>query len=142
MCYTSYAGNFGTWHMAWTPQYNDRLTGLFNADGAVRTTSVTDGFSNTLAFGEHTRDDLPADEQIYEHWWTSGYLDDTLFTTFYPMNPQRTTLNDENDAQEVRFILTPHRASTREAATSRSLMARSGFSKTRSTRGRSTRQPS
>ena len=35
MNYTSYAGNFGTWHMGWTPQYNDRLNGLFNADGAV-----------------------------------------------------------------------------------------------------------
>ena len=40
--------------MAWTPQYNDRLTGLYNADGAVRLVSVTDGLSNTLAFGEHT----------------------------------------------------------------------------------------
>ena len=35
MNYTSYAGNFGTWHMEWSPQYNDRLNGLFNCDGAV-----------------------------------------------------------------------------------------------------------
>ena len=41
--------------MAWTPQYDDRLNGLFNADDAVRTASVTDGLSNTMAFGEHAR---------------------------------------------------------------------------------------
>ena len=92
MYYTSYAGNFGTWHMGWTPQYNDRLNGLFNADGAVRMASVTDGTSNTIAFGEHSRAILPADQLCY-HWWPSGYLVDTLFVTLYPMNPQRTSSN-------------------------------------------------
>jgi prepilin-type processing-associated H-X9-DG protein len=89
MNYTSYAGNIGTWHMQWRPQYNSSLTGLFNADGAVRASSITDGWSNTLAFSEHARTiNAPAD-QIEEHWWPSGYLGDTLFVTFYPMNPQK-----------------------------------------------------
>jgi prepilin-type N-terminal cleavage/methylation domain-containing protein/prepilin-type processing-associated H-X9-DG protein len=91
MYYTSYAGNFGTWHMEWSPQYNDRLTGLFNCDGAVRTASVTDGLSNTIAFGEHARAALAPADQLCNHWWTSGYLSDTILTTLYPMNPQKST---------------------------------------------------
>jgi prepilin-type N-terminal cleavage/methylation domain-containing protein/prepilin-type processing-associated H-X9-DG protein len=93
MNYTSYAGNLGTWHMSWAPQYNDRLNGLFNADGAVRDTSVTDGRSNTMAFSEHARGLLAPDDRIEEHWWPSGYLSDTLFITLYPMNPQKTATN-------------------------------------------------
>jgi prepilin-type N-terminal cleavage/methylation domain-containing protein len=62
MYYTSYKGNLGTWHVGWQPKFNDRLNGLFNADGAVRIDSATDGRSNTIAFGEHTRVILsPAD---------------------------------------------------------------------------------
>jgi prepilin-type N-terminal cleavage/methylation domain-containing protein/prepilin-type processing-associated H-X9-DG protein len=91
MYYTSYAGNMGTWHMEWTPQYNDRLNGLFNCDGAVRIASVTDGTSNTMAFGEHARATLAPADQLCFHWWTSGSVSDTLFTTFYPMNPQKST---------------------------------------------------
>ncbi len=89
MYYTSYAGNFGTWHMEWSPQYNDRLKGLFNCDGAIRLASVTDGTSNTIAFGEHARATLSPDDQLWTHWWASGNASDTLFTTLYPMNPQR-----------------------------------------------------
>ena len=71
MCYTSYAGSFGTWAMGWTPQYNDRLNRLFNADGAVRIVSVTDLTDNAwpgtgelpLAYDEvlsHPRDTAEA----------------------------------------------------------------------------------
>jgi prepilin-type N-terminal cleavage/methylation domain-containing protein len=87
MNYTSYAGNFGTWHMGWTPQYNATLAGLFNVDGAVRAASVTDGLSNTIAFGEHARTINSPEDRIEEHWWPSGFLSDTLFMTLYPMNP-------------------------------------------------------
>ncbi len=91
MNYTSYAANFGTWHMEWSPQYNDRLNGLFNCDGAVGQAAVTDGWSNTIAFGEHARAlHAPADQLCY-HWWVSGYLSDTVLTTLYPMNPQKYT---------------------------------------------------
>ncbi len=104
MNYTSYAGNFGTWHMAWTPQYNDKLTGLFNADGAVRVASVTDGYSNTMAFSEHARTINSPEVRIEEHWWPSGFLDDTLFITLYPMNPQKTAPNLSDF--EHAFVLT------------------------------------
>jgi prepilin-type N-terminal cleavage/methylation domain-containing protein/prepilin-type processing-associated H-X9-DG protein len=91
MYYTSYAGNFGTWHMQWTPQYNNWLNGIFNADGVVRIAAVTDGTSNTLAFSEHARAILAPADQLCYHWWTSGAVSDTLFTTLYPMNPQKST---------------------------------------------------
>ena len=93
MNYTSYAGNFGTWHMGWRPQYNDQLNGLFNADGAVRIASVKDGLSNTIAFGEHSRAILSAADQLCWHWWPSGFLGDTLFVTLYPINPQHKITN-------------------------------------------------
>jgi prepilin-type N-terminal cleavage/methylation domain-containing protein/prepilin-type processing-associated H-X9-DG protein len=89
MYHTSYAGNLGTWHMGWRPQYNDRLNGLFNCDGAVPLASVTDGWSNTIAFGEHTRAILTPADQTYWHWWTVGDAGDTLFVTLFPMNPQK-----------------------------------------------------
>jgi prepilin-type N-terminal cleavage/methylation domain-containing protein/prepilin-type processing-associated H-X9-DG protein len=89
MYYTSYKGNLGTWHMRWQLQYNDRLNGLFNADGAVRMSSATDGYSNTIAFAEHTRAILAPADQLCWHWWTSGGPGDTLLLTLYPINPQR-----------------------------------------------------
>ena len=91
MYYTSYAGNFGTWHMQWTPQYNGKLNGIFNVDSVVRIAAVTDGTSNTLAFSEHARAILAPADQLCYHWWTSGGVSDTLFTTLYPMNPQKST---------------------------------------------------
>ena len=89
MYYTSYSGNLGTWHMGWRPQYNDRLNGLFNADGAVSMASVTDGTSNTIALGERTRSILAPADQLCYHWWTSSGPSDTLFITLFPMNPQK-----------------------------------------------------
>jgi prepilin-type processing-associated H-X9-DG protein len=89
MNYTSYAGNCGTWTQGWLPQYNGQLNGLFLREAAVPMASVTDGLSNTLAFGEHSQAILNASDQLCYHWWPSGYVPDTLFITLYPMNPQR-----------------------------------------------------
>jgi prepilin-type processing-associated H-X9-DG protein len=104
MNYTSYAGNFGTWHMQWAPQFNYALTGLYNADGAVGIATVKDGYSNTMAFGEHARTINLPESRIEEHWWTSGGLTDTLFITLFPMNPQKSApkLSDF----EFAFVLT------------------------------------
>jgi prepilin-type N-terminal cleavage/methylation domain-containing protein/prepilin-type processing-associated H-X9-DG protein len=89
MNYTSYAGNGGTWNLGWIPQSNGQLNGLFLKEAAVPMASVTDGFSNTMAFGEKAQAILPPADQLCWHWWTSGWVSDTQFLTLYPMNPQR-----------------------------------------------------
>ncbi len=56
--------------------------------------SVTDGLSNTLAFGEkaHGKFSQVADINYhidfqYNGAWVSGFFGDTLFSTIFPMNP-------------------------------------------------------
>ena len=44
-----------------------------------------------------------AAEQRSYHWWSSGLLEDTLFVTLYPMNPQRTTLVDDYEEDANAF---------------------------------------
>jgi prepilin-type N-terminal cleavage/methylation domain-containing protein/prepilin-type processing-associated H-X9-DG protein len=117
--YSSYAGSLGMW-----AYYSGSLmNGLFyyvglpegmgpirvwgvlrpNSDGGpppVKLATVTDGTSNTIAFGEHAHGLLSRDATTNQsgqsivdfqfwNWWVSGNYGDTLFTTFYPMNPQK-----------------------------------------------------
>jgi prepilin-type N-terminal cleavage/methylation domain-containing protein/prepilin-type processing-associated H-X9-DG protein len=62
----------------------------------VNVASITDGLSNTIAFSEHVHG-LPGNpsgsaESITDfqwfNWWVSGFYGNTLFTSFYPINPQ------------------------------------------------------
>src|SRR5262249_37697817 len=89
----SYAGNCGTWNLGWIPQSNGQLNGLFLKEAAVPMASVTDGTSQTMAFGEKAQAILPPADLLDWHWWTSGWVGDTQFLTLYPMNPQRTLAN-------------------------------------------------
>ena len=66
------------------------MNGLFLKEAAVPMASVTDGTSQTMAFGEKAQAILPPADQLCWHWWTSGWVSDTQFLTLYPMNPQRT----------------------------------------------------
>jgi prepilin-type processing-associated H-X9-DG protein len=87
MYYTSYHGSLGAWFVF--PQFNAYANGLFMAEGAVRLASITDGLSQTIAFGEHTRAILsPADQDCW-HWWPSGSHGDAIGDALYPINPQR-----------------------------------------------------
>jgi prepilin-type N-terminal cleavage/methylation domain-containing protein/prepilin-type processing-associated H-X9-DG protein len=58
--------------------------------------SVTDGLSNTIAYSEHdhdlfsrTRDANGIVDFYCWNWWVSGNFGDTLFTTYFPLNPQK-----------------------------------------------------
>jgi prepilin-type N-terminal cleavage/methylation domain-containing protein/prepilin-type processing-associated H-X9-DG protein len=132
--YTSYAGSIGTW--TYWPAYNDAafmqklnaMNGLFayigypnwanpvnghpNAGsiGCVKLSSITDGTSNTISFGERAHgmysqgvsSDGYVDFYCY-NWWFSPNYGDTMFTTFYPINPWKklqntTTFGNQGDA--------------------------------------------
>jgi len=66
----------------------------------VKIASITDGLSNTIAWSEHahglfgnTGTTNQAGQTITDfycwNWWVSANYGDTMFTTFYPLNPQR-----------------------------------------------------
>jgi prepilin-type processing-associated H-X9-DG protein len=71
--------------------------------GPVALASVTDGLSNTLAFGEkahgkfsRTPDIYFSIDFFYNGAWVSGNFGDTLFTTLFPMNPFNRIKADPN----------------------------------------------
>ena len=63
----------------------------------VTIASVTDGTSNSIAFGEHAHGLLsqtdPEKSFFKWNWWVSGNYGDTAFTVFYPINVQKRTQN-------------------------------------------------
>ena len=116
MTYSSYAGSLGTWTyfpintgadqtqlglMNGMFQYIGMVPGVnpFTINGTsypnsgsvspVKIASITDGLSNTIAFSEHVHG-LPSNttDFYYTNWWVSGFYGNTLFTSFYPINPQ------------------------------------------------------
>ena len=65
--------------------------------------SITDGLSNTFAFGEkaHGKFSNVADiygsiDFVYNGTWVSGFFGDTLFSTIFPMNPFGRISDDPN----------------------------------------------
>ncbi len=103
MAYSSYAGICGpwwpnTWSIPGTGtgargthgQVKANELGMFGVCSDVHIASVTDGTSNTMLFGEHGHGLIQADLRPYWQWWASGNLGDTLITTMFPLNPQRT----------------------------------------------------
>jgi prepilin-type N-terminal cleavage/methylation domain-containing protein/prepilin-type processing-associated H-X9-DG protein len=120
--YSSYAGNLGMWTYYDGPRSRSLMNGLFQDLGLpwsgvapVKLSSVTDGTSNTIAYGEHAHGlfsrTATTDQYGYTitdfydwNWWTSGNFGDTLFTSFYPMNPQKrlqTGYSNYNEGDDV-----------------------------------------
>jgi prepilin-type N-terminal cleavage/methylation domain-containing protein/prepilin-type processing-associated H-X9-DG protein len=105
MTFSSYAGNGGTL-IYW---YNDpnlgTMTGVFGHNGntcvpggtasfpPVKIAAITDGTSNTFAYGEHAHSEIVAlnsfngNTDYYGiNWWTSGQPGDTTFSSIFPPN--------------------------------------------------------
>ena len=96
MAFSSYGASAGTWFTSQFAGFGNRpQTGLDNMNGviysrsAVSIADISDGTSNTMGFAEHTRMIVPASERPCWHWWTSGNYGDTVFTTFWPINPTK-----------------------------------------------------
>ncbi len=97
VAYTSYAGNAGTWfHHSRDLSRLAQCNGLFYRGSATRLADITDGMSNTIFYAEHAVSLLIDDtERIVEGpQWAGGWYGSTIFTSFYPINPQG-KVNDE-----------------------------------------------
>jgi prepilin-type N-terminal cleavage/methylation domain-containing protein/prepilin-type processing-associated H-X9-DG protein len=94
------------------PNYLNPIDGHPNTGSirAVKLSSITDGTSNTIAFSERAHgmysqqvsSDFAIDFYCW-NWWFSPNYGDTLFSTFYPINPwnkmsNTTTYGNQSDA--------------------------------------------
>ncbi|QEH34231.1 Type II secretion system protein G precursor [Aquisphaera giovannonii] len=76
----------------------------------VRIAAVTDGTSNTAAFSEIAHGLLSKNDYSphgsFEdwQWWTSGNLGDTSYAHYWPVNPQKKTLNVATVDQGGAFV--------------------------------------
>jgi prepilin-type N-terminal cleavage/methylation domain-containing protein/prepilin-type processing-associated H-X9-DG protein len=105
--YTSYAGNAGTWFRhSRNPQVLAQSNGVFFRYSAVRIADITDGTSNTIAHGEHAVGLLTNDTDRIGNGpaWACGWYGDTLFTSFYPMNPANKVQDVYGDGLTEAFI--------------------------------------
>jgi prepilin-type N-terminal cleavage/methylation domain-containing protein/prepilin-type processing-associated H-X9-DG protein len=118
--YTSYAGNAGTWFRHSREQaILDQSNGVFFRNegspgagisgstlwNAVRIADFTDGTSNTIAHGEHAVGLLSDYDRIVNGpVWSCGWYGDTIFTSFYPLNPQLKVQNVSGDGLTEAYI--------------------------------------
>jgi prepilin-type N-terminal cleavage/methylation domain-containing protein len=97
--YSSYGGNLGPIVFCWDDPRLSSMQGIFAHNGGmllgknssfapVKISSITDGTSNTIIYGEHAHARISqGDDDIYGvNWWDSGDYGDTTFSTIFPPN--------------------------------------------------------
>jgi prepilin-type N-terminal cleavage/methylation domain-containing protein/prepilin-type processing-associated H-X9-DG protein len=110
--FTSYGGCTGTWdpepanYGAYTtpPTLPESVpavaaiigsvNGIFNYQRSTKISDVIDGLSNTIIFAERSNSKLATSsggqgEGDNWFWWADGVESDTLFTTMFPINPEK-----------------------------------------------------
>jgi prepilin-type processing-associated H-X9-DG protein/prepilin-type N-terminal cleavage/methylation domain-containing protein len=63
------------------------LSGIFTYNAALPLSTITDGTSNTLMFGERADGKFTDADRNCFCWWPDSVATDTIFTTLYPLNP-------------------------------------------------------
>ena len=87
---TSYVCSTGTWYNhGRDPVRTAQNNGLFWGASSVGLAGVTDGLSHTIALGERAHGLLTQDTAGDWSWWADGDIGDTLFSTLFPLNPQK-----------------------------------------------------
>ena len=92
--FSSYGGNMGNWPVNYQLSYNNpaeynQLNGVIYNDSSVKISDITDGTSNTLLFGEHSKGGLyvyDAGYAVSDGMWNSGRYYDTMICSYYPPN--------------------------------------------------------
>jgi prepilin-type N-terminal cleavage/methylation domain-containing protein/prepilin-type processing-associated H-X9-DG protein len=130
--FSSYSCCFGTWraepvNYAYQPcggppiganaafqAIQSNGNGIYNYNISYSIAAITDGTSNTLAFGEKANGKFSSvsvagprsivDKDDY-CWWASGDKADTMFTTLFPLNPfNRVTLAADTEAYSDTWV--------------------------------------
>jgi prepilin-type N-terminal cleavage/methylation domain-containing protein/prepilin-type processing-associated H-X9-DG protein len=94
MYYTSYGANAGEWfQFATTGPAWDQMNGVIYLLSSIGPRDILDGMSGTMLFAERAHGLLTPQDQICWNWWTSGNYGDSMFATYFPMNPFRKSAN-------------------------------------------------
>ncbi len=98
LAHTSYLGSAGVYyHLTYSLPLLAQLTaqddGVFFANSRTRYADIVDGASNTFLVGERAYGTLDSASRRIEAWWFDGWLGDTLFWTFYPLNVRRSLVS-------------------------------------------------
>jgi prepilin-type processing-associated H-X9-DG protein len=100
--FTSYSGNFGSFHIWWDycnqpiSRQIAEANGVFNDRAPLRASSVLDGLSNTIFVAEKATVTFRSLDEINPvffsrfGWYFNGNWGDTLLTSFYPPNSYKT----------------------------------------------------